>query len=184
MKRQHPSPTSHRSGVILLVVLGALTFFSVLVATYLVFANDSRDASVALSRQSARAPDVNWMMNEALMTLVRGTGDVNNPMFGEDLLSDYYGHDGVDMLVRTLPNPAAGGTTVRHPKFFANGLVRFPVSVDGTNRETGLPGVDDVYAGRLVTFTEGPLRNQTYRVLRSVFRPSACGAQPSGANVL
>ena len=88
--------STNRQGVILLVVLGSLTFFSILVAAYLVFSNESRDASFARSQQEIREPDVDWMMNEALMTLVRGTEDTSNPFYGEDLLSDYYGlRDGI-----------------------------------------------------------------------------------------
>ena len=86
---QHEKRTASRKGVILLVVLSSLTFFSILVAAYLVFSNESRAASLALSKRSTREPDVNWIMNEALMTLVRGTNDPNNPFYGEDLLSDF-----------------------------------------------------------------------------------------------
>ncbi len=161
-----------RSGVILLVVLGALTFFSLLVATYLVFSNESRDASFALSQRSTRAPDVNWVMNEALMTLIRGTNDPNNPFFGEDLLSDYYGRaDGMDLQIKRLNSFAAG------PQFMGGGFVRFPVATSastGVNRPA-VEAIDDVYAGTLITFTQGPLQNQTYRVLRSVFQPTTAG---------
>ena len=97
---QHEKRMANRKGVILLVVLSSLTFFSILVAAYLVFSNESRDASLALSKRSTREPDVNWIMNEALMTLVRGTDDPNNPFYGEDLLSDFYGHDGLSLQVK------------------------------------------------------------------------------------
>ena len=100
--RHHEKQTATRHGVILLVVLSSLTFFSILIAAYLVFSNESRDASLALSKRSTRAPDVNWIMNEALMTLVRGTNDPNNPFYGEDLLSDFYGHDGVELQVKHI----------------------------------------------------------------------------------
>ena len=56
---QHEKRTASRKGVILLVVLSSLTFFSILVAAYLVFSNESRDASLALSKRSTREPDVN-----------------------------------------------------------------------------------------------------------------------------
>ena len=98
----HENRTTNRKGVIRLVVLSSLTFFSILVDAYLVFSNESRDASLALSKRSTREPDVNWIMNEALMTLVRGTNDPSNPFYGEDLLSDFYGHDGLSLQVKNI----------------------------------------------------------------------------------
>ena len=48
------------------------------------------------------------------MTLVRGSGDPFNPFFGEDLLSDYYGHnDGHNCRVRPVtPGPNGPWTIV------------------------------------------------------------------------
>ncbi len=171
MKRSHSQFDHDRRGVILLVVLSALTFFSILVAAYLVYSSQSRQSSFALAGRSTRAPDVNWMMNEALMTIVRGTGDSNNPFFGEDLLSDYYGHDFVSLEVQRFANAT---DNLREPKFGGNGFVRFPVVPTG-GRPLSLPALDDVYAGTLFTFTEGSLQNQTYRVLRSVYKPGGAG---------
>ena len=177
-----------RNGVILLIVLSALTFFSILVAAYLVFSNESRDASLALSKRSTREPDVNWIMNEALMTLVRGTNDPNNPFYGEDLLSDFYGHDGLALQVKHVNQYDLGPQLlgVSDPNNWPltqlsdtadrfTGFIRFPASADGSARPANLPARDDVYAGRLITFTEGPLANRTYRVMRSAYRPSTGG---------
>ena len=185
--RQHEKQTATRHGVILLVVLSSLTFFSILVAAYLVFSNQSRDASLALSKRSTRAPDVNWIMNEALMTLVRGTDDPNNPFYGEDLLSDFYGHDGIELQVKNINQYNLGPqllgvsdpnnwpqTVLTDTADKFTGFVRFPASADG-NARPGLPLRNDVYAGRLITFTEGPLANHTYQVMRSVYKPAATG---------
>ena len=155
--------TKHR-GVILLVVLSALTFFSILVASYLVFSSQSREASLALSRRQTRAPDVNWIMNEALMTLIRGTNDENNPFFGEDLLSDYYGHDGLTLQIRPYATPAAGGAAM-----VGNGFTRIPIGYVGGKRPPEIPTLNDAFAGRLITPTDGPLAGKTYRVIRSQY---------------
>lgn len=159
--------TKHR-GVILLVVLSALTFFSILVASYLVFSNQSREASLALSRRQTRAPDVNWIMNEALMTLIRGTNDENNPFFGEDLLSDYYGHDGLTLQIRPYATPTAGGAAI-----VGNGFARIPIGYIGGKRPTKIPTLDDAFAGRLVTLNEGPMAGKTYSVIRSQYLPNS-----------
>ena len=174
----HENRTANRKGVILLVVLSSLTFFSILVAAYLVFSNESRDASLSLAKRSTREPDVNWIMNEALMTLVRGTDDPSNPFYGEDRLSDFYGHDGLSLQVKNINQYVLGPQllgvsdpnnwpldelTDTADKF--TGFVRFPASTDGVSRPN-LPARNDVYAGRLVTFTDGPLANRTYQVMR------------------
>lgn len=173
MKLRNAQPRRRQSGVILLVVLGALTFFSILVATYLVFSSQSRDASFAIAQRSTRAPDVNWLMNEALMTMVRGTSDPSNPFYGEDLLSDYYGHDGIDMRVMHLSTVPPG------PMHMGNGFVRIPVTNTLNVRPPGVEPVDDAFTGSLITFTQGPLRNQTYRVLRSIFQPQQAAFPPN-----
>ncbi len=182
---QHEKRTTNRRGVILLVVLSSLTFFSILVAAYLVFSNESRDASLALSKRSTREPDVNWIMNEALMTLVRGTDDPNNPFYGEDLLSDFYGHDGLSLQVKNINQYILGPQLlgVSDPNNWPldelsdtadrfTGFVRFPATTNGSARPN-LPRQNDVYAGRLVTFTSGPLANRTYQVMRSVHKLQA-----------
>ncbi len=91
----------HRpAGIILLVVLGMLTFFSVMAAAYLVFSSQSRQTSFAMASRSIKQPNTNALMNEALMTLIRGTNDPNHPFYGEDLLSDYYGRtDSISLAV-------------------------------------------------------------------------------------
>jgi hypothetical protein len=153
-----------RSGVILLVVLGSLTFFSILVATFVVFSSESRDTSFALAQQESRGIDVKWAMNESLMTLLRGTSDTTNPFYGEDLLADYYGlHDGYAVTVANGPPPVEDSGFV---------FIRVTTRTQGNNGSRGppvFPQVDDVFAGAAITFMEGPLQNRTYRVLRSQY---------------
>lgn len=96
------------------------------------------------------------------MTLIRGTSDGTNPFYGEDLLSDYYGRtDG--MQFTTIDDGTFIGTT---------GFAQFRVTT------TAASPWDDVFAGRVLTFTEslnnGVAENQSYRVLRSIsMAPSA-----------
>ncbi len=171
----HPYHIESRkqNGVILLVVLSALTFFSILVAAYLVFSNQSRDASLALAKRSTRAPDVEWIMNEALMTLVRGTDDEFSPFYGEDLLSDYYGHDGLTLRVRDGVETASDKPNFKLDSD-GTGIIRIPIQFapPGASvnlRPSALRPLNDALAGRLITFVEGPLTNRTYRIVRSRF---------------
>ncbi len=157
MKR---TTANRRSGIILLVVLSMLTFFSVLAAAYLVFSNQKRQSSFAIATRNIKQPNTNALMNEALMLLIRGTDDGTNPLFGEDLLSDYYGRtDYMSLQVAVTPSPPA------------NGFVRISMQQDPTDyNDVSISANhwDDIYASRIITFTSGLHQNQTYRVLRSI----------------
>ncbi len=157
--------SNHRSrGIVLLVVLSALTFFSLLIAAYLVLSSQARDASFAISTRNIKSINHKAFIDEALMTLIRGTDDVNSPFFGEDLLSDYYGvRDFIALEIRT-------GASVTD----TNGFIQLPVQDDGTitgglNLASNNPNlIDDAYSGRIITFTSGNLTGKTFRVLRSL----------------
>jgi|694.fasta_scaffold02766_18 hypothetical protein len=148
--------------MILLVVLGMLTFFSILIATYLVFANQSRQSSFVIASRNNRAPDVRELMDDALMTLIRGTENPADPFFGEDLLSDYYGR--LDSITGSLPNPSPTNYSYslgqRFARFIVNGLPDWQAPFD------------DLYAGRLITFTSAntALYANTMQVIRSRYQ--------------
>ncbi|GAA5504922.1 hypothetical protein [Novipirellula caenicola] len=145
------------SGIILLVVLSMLTFFSLLVAAYLVFSNQSRATAFAIASTKTRAPQPNKLLDDAMMRLLVGTGDDSLSFFGEDLLSDYYGRSDARQF-----DVATGGGQIG-----TSGFVR--VRVAGTTSDRN---VDDLFAGRVITFQGGPLVNRSYRVIRSL-NPSA-----------
>ncbi len=146
------------SGIILLVVLSMLTFFSLLVAAYLVFATQSEKTSYVLATRTIKQPDPNAFIEEALMTLIRGTNDVNHPFYGEDLLSDYYGRkDSLALQVGSGLTPTEAG-----------GFITFRSVVDTSASSVfANEAWEDIYAGRIITFTSGDLINQTFRVIRS-----------------
>lgn len=149
-----------RSGMILLVVLGMLTFFSILVATYLVFANQSRQASFVIASRNNRLPDVRALMDDALMTFIRGTDDPTDPFYGEDLLSDYYGRfDALDLEIVTPT-----GVQV----FLGQDVAAFVVRAT-PNPAVMVGGYDDLYTDRVITFENGntSLAGRSLRVLRS-----------------
>ncbi len=157
MNRKQPP-----AGIILLVVLSSLTFFSVLLAAYLVFSNQSRYASFAISARNIHRHDINGIFDDALMTLIRGTSVPTNPFYGEDLLSDYYGrNDYMALQVRA-------GSTVAPP---TNGYIRLSLQHDpaATGGQTpSTQNVNDLYTGRIITFTDGNFTGQTFRILHSI----------------
>lgn len=154
MKRQLQT---RPAGIILLVVLSMLTFFSLLVAAYLVFSSQARQTSFALSTRTIKAPNPNMLLDEALMTIIRGTDDPTHPFFGEDLLSDLYGRN----VTANLITSSAG--TVSGPP--GSGFAEFRV-----NAQAGTPELDDIFANRVITTVNGDLKNTSFRVIRSISR--------------
>lgn len=150
-----------RPGMVLLVVLGMLTFFSILIASFLVFANQSRQSSFVIASRNVRSIDTRAVIDEALMTLIRGTDDPFDPFYGEDLLSDFYGR--FDSL-----NLQVGNATPAPTRFLGQRFARFPVQMPvGVN----VLDLDDQFANRIATITNGAsgLRGTSMRVLRSKF---------------
>ncbi len=142
-------------GIILLVVLSSLTFFSLLIAAYFVFSNQARQASFALSNRNINKLETREAIDDALMMLIRGTSDESNPFFGEDLLSDYYGrNDAIELEVRPGSTPTLN-----------QGFLRFSVTVPTSKTMLAL---NDMFTGRIITFTSGQLENRSYRVIRSI----------------
>ena len=174
------SKRSDRRGIILLVVISSLAFFSILVATYLIFSRDSRQSSFVMASRNYRAPEVPDLLDEALMTLIRGTDNEFSSFFGEDLLSDYYGRrDALDFRVL---NEAVRQNAFQH---VGGGYVRFPIQWSNNIRPPTLETWDDLFSGRLITFLEGPLRNKTFRVKRSrVLQPEPPATTPPFTDVL
>lgn len=155
---------NRRPAMVLLVVLGMLTFFSILVASYLVFSNQSRQSSFVIASRNTRAPDVKGIIDQALMKLIVGTDDVNDPFYGEDLLSDYYGrYDAISLQVRPT-----GAFTCN----LGNGFATFPISLAPITSGSGTPPTtddwNDIFTGRVVTFLQGPLEDRSFRVMRSI----------------
>ncbi|HBJ35112.1 MAG TPA: hypothetical protein DDZ51_10235 [Planctomycetaceae bacterium] len=151
--------TNRRPAMVLLVVLGMLTFFSILAATYLVFSNQSRESAFVIASRNTRAPDVKGLLDQALMKLIVGTNDVNDPFYGEDLLSDYYGrYDALSLQVRATP-----GVTCN----LGSGFASLPIAIRGTNALPTNDAWDDVFTGRVITFLGGPLSDRSFRVVRS-----------------
>lgn len=158
------SEKQRSSGIILLVVLSMLTFFSLLVAAYLVFSSQSLQSSFSVSTRNIKAPNPNAMLDEALMTYVRGINDPSHPFFGEDLLSDYYGRtDSLDLVTTQA------------------GIVSGPAGAQLAElRVTSAAAGDrnDVFAGRVITVLPGTavepsMANQSFRVIRSISRGSS-----------
>lgn len=180
-----------RGGVILLVVLGMLTLFSVLGVSYLVYSNNQRAAAVAINRAERSTFDPQPWLDDALERLVVGAEGPQSSLWGHDLLGDLYGiRDGI---LGRMPTSAQFvvfepivepdvllGEFVRIPSLLydnpdpANPTATYPNRRNDTATErqypfTNLPEfkTDDDLAGRILTFVEGPLANLSMKIVRS-----------------
>ncbi len=213
-------------GVILLVVLGMLSLFSVLVVSYVVFSSQMADTSFASSEKRLKALPAEPVFDDAILSLIVGTNDPKSATFGHSIMEDIYGTDGFAMRVghrrigatntNQVPSNALNQDLVRGRllrPLDANGkplstLFKLPTNAalwhdngPGTisgytprfldpadsaypspdpkypypNNPLTIPpdpsifrvALDDVFAGRSLTFTEGPLYGVTFRVVRS-----------------
>ncbi|MCA9141113.1 MAG: hypothetical protein KDB00_30290, partial [Planctomycetales bacterium] len=208
--RKLQSRTRRSKGVVLLIVLGMLSLFTVLIVSFVVFSSQvSQSSSASEQRRNTEllaAPPI----DAAVLQLIVGTDDHKSAAFKNSFMEDFYGIDGEQMrvghrrggsilapydvivypqvaagqlLLPLLPNNQPRTTLFKFPTNMAywhyDGN---PVSVaappgrsDGTpiTQVTGpryqvlKPYLDDAFAGRILTFEEGPLANISFRVVRS-----------------
>lgn len=183
--------TNHhrRSGLILLVVLGMLSLFSLLAVSFMVVSSQSRRANAGRASRDFRGTAPEKLLDSAIRPVLRGTTDPRSVHFGHDLLGDIYGQRPVN-----LPDNAQGhadfsmelrvrrfrfgGTSVQplgsshseRPILIANRFLRIPIvpNAQPAGAETigNLPLQNDAWTSRIVTFVEGPLRGQSFRIVR------------------
>ena len=182
LRNHQQRPQGRPAGIILLVVLSMLAFLGLLVVTYVAFSSTALRTADSSAKAESRSPDVSGLFEQAMLKYLRGTSDRTDPMFGESVLADYYGHQGgrqVNVLSprvmsNGLPLSTAGAVTntsafaARRPIHVSGSFVRFPVQLPTAT----LAHIDDFWAGRVITFSAGPLEGQSFRVLRSI------GARP------
>ena len=178
-------------GVILLVVLGMLTLFSVLAVSYLVFTSRNRVASYNISRAEVTRIDTELLVKDALKEILVGSNGPTSSLWGHAILADLYGmRDGVIGAVTPATTVASdldiapeillGDQFLRFPTLMHVSAEypfrrndnevdrRYPVYTGGyTNgpTTTSFP-IDDSLNGRLLTFTAGPLAGLTMPIVR------------------
>ncbi|OYP32178.1 hypothetical protein CGZ80_20495 [Rhodopirellula sp. MGV] len=199
------NPHNKRSGIVLLIVLGMLSLFTVLVVSFVVFSSQMARTSAVNKLQKESEIPIDEAMTSIITKVISGTTNPRSALLGESLLEDLYGIDGLQLRVghrrgavtRTnlpltptipggmllLPRSASGIPETTLFKFPTNLVQWFddgatvlaaspgaqelsPVSTDQFHVQVR-PDLDDVFAGRLVTFDAGPLAGVTFRVIRS-----------------
>ncbi len=175
-----------RDGIVLLVVLGMLTLFSVLAVSYLVFTSRQRASAISISRSEMRAFDGDQLLGDALSEVLVGSKSPRSSLWGHDLLGDLYGmRDAVLGELTPQANFVVADPLVA-PNVLLNDFVRIPTELfraaSYPNRRAdhaSLPErnypfeiaptfeTDDELTGRILTFRRGPLKGLSMRVLRS-----------------
>ncbi|MCD0461802.1 hypothetical protein LOC72_20210 [Roseiconus lacunae] len=218
----------HPNGVVLLIVLGMLSLFTVLIVSFVVFSSQVAESSAASQerRLSEILPDP--PIENAVNQLILGTDDSKSAAFGASLMEDFYGSDGRLMRVahrrrnsagipapynnKVVPRESGGQYKVARGQLLLplnaasepqTTLFKFPTNMAywhfdgqpdnapsnapppwmGTAFEEHIdlyPHLDDSLAGRVLTFDEGPLKNYSFRVIRSFGREN--GTSDSGSS--
>ena len=172
-----------RKGLILLVVLGMLTLFTLLAVTFVVFSSQSVQASRAYERPKQRMTPPDRLADMVLKQIVRGTKDESSPFYDHDLLQDVYGKSyryntttGVieeQTIIAGTRFPATGfdakrgfrlkdnnATVTRATSLASNGLIKVTLRF-------GTPVLnDDSLNTRVLTVLNGDLAGNSYRILR------------------
>ncbi|MCA9192233.1 MAG: hypothetical protein KDB03_10735 [Planctomycetales bacterium] len=201
------SDPRRQAGLILLVVLGMLTLFSMLTVTYLVFASQSRISNFGMVRSDFYGTPPAKLIDIAFRQALRGTTDTSSVWWRHSLLADVYGNGditygdvlgigdntlGRDQAITTraridaIPgrdNPGRNAQSF-YGNSFANGtsegprllgtppqFLKIPLQWGfkdggGSIHGYGLPEQHDALTGRVVTFLEGPLVDQSFRIIR------------------
>jgi hypothetical protein len=174
-----------RSGLILLVVLSMLTLLSLLSITYVVFSSQARSSSMGMARKDFRGTPHTTLLDGAIRQVLRGS-DSRSMTWKNSLLGDLYGSSNglndnfVPLFARTSTRdnpartarlsagqwlmtgampPAAG--TLESVQIFGGSIVKVPLEWDAA-----LPEQHDVWNGRVLSFTSGPLTGLSFRAIR------------------
>lgn len=201
-----PNRTRRARGVVLLIVLGMLSLFTVLIVSFVVFSSQVAQSSTASEQRRISELLPTPPIDAAMLQLIVGTDDSKSAAYNASFMEDFYGIDAEQMRVGhrrngstiTAANPAIPSGQLLLPLLANNRprttLFKFPTNMaywhdDAELVPTNVPGrltdgiaitqiagprlqvlkphLDDAFAGRIVTFFEGPLANISFRVVRS-----------------
>jgi hypothetical protein len=163
---KHPQPK--KNGLILLVVLSMLTLFSLLSITYVVFSSQSRTSSMGMARRDHHRMQQDRLLDYSLQQVLRGSRTGSRSAVGpHSLLADVYGHNASLLAANTVAR-ARFTTASDKAEFFASRFLRIPLDTTLGVSGIAVPDDTDLLTGRVLTFQQGPLRNISFRIVRSL----------------
>ncbi len=153
---------ARKRGMVLLVTVSLLTLFLLIGVTYAVVAVVYRDAARSNADRDLHEDPPEKLLESAFYTLIRdpSDNDVNNPLRGHGILRDKYG---ASVRAETASNitavPSASGGQ--------SGLLEFSVTFTGaTPPPVILQQMYGHYAGCVLTFLSGPMKNVSTRIVQ------------------
>lgn len=183
------SKTRNRSGITLLFVISMIVLFLLMGTSFVVMTTQFRRTSDSRARMQTRRDSAPTLVNRALYDLLRGPtlDNVFSPLRGMSILGDQYGY-GVKANVVTAsfvdPLVAASGNQFLILELDSNvgiaGHQFFPTyttSNDPTDPANHLDFSDQggAYDGHVLTFTSGPGRGVSARIVSYVVSLDATG---------
>lgn len=177
-----------RRGMALLFVVSLILFITLLAASFVAVSQQFSKSAEVRTRIDARGDSDQAMVYRALYDVLRGPdpANANSPLRGHSLLADMYGYG-----VRSDPAGITNFAAIPASGFVDLQINPVAVSViDGSGYP--LSRIDDHYNGQVLTFTSGPARGISCRVVdyfldttnnQYVFRvlPEAANAVDPGA---
>ncbi|QDT60246.1 hypothetical protein SV7mr_27660 [Stieleria bergensis] len=100
------SPNNPRRGIVLLLVLGMLSLFTVLIISFVVFSSQSAATSASNRVKSETVIPIKMATQTALEQLVSGTSNHRSALYRNSLLEDVYGGSYQMRVGHSRPNPS------------------------------------------------------------------------------
>ena len=180
--------SNRRSGLVLLVVLGMLALFSLLAISFLTISSHSQSASQALVKAKLQKMPTHDFDIDVVRKIIRGDTSNQSGVYGHSLLEDVYGRDAIQgqfdpsagsavlntgnigiLKVQLLPSVLINPDPYRTPNYYDPAGTEV---LDEKSVQSQLSVENDTYIGRIITFLEGPLANQSYRILGYIGTPA------------
>ncbi len=100
-----------RRGVLLLIILGLLAMFALVAIAFVTVTNHAEEGAKAMQRMGEYPEDPQADLHQAIMVVLRGSGNPGSPLYFHSLLEDMYGYNpaGVNVF-----NPGTMGSPTLH----------------------------------------------------------------------
>ncbi len=162
-----------RRGVILLVVLALLAMFGLAGIGYLMVASHSKESAEIQKKVGQQTNSAEKDLHGAAMQLLVDPGTSDSVLYGHGLLQDMYGSDSVPGQVsavhdETVAFPSPEWHATKPKRVLGGQLIEFCIYDNEPH----------LYVGRVLTFTTGPGKQITGRVV--AYKPAGSITWPSG----
>ena len=160
--------SEHRSGLILLIVLGMLAMFTLLAVSYVVTAGASRAGTKSLEVRARNSGlTIAGSANEVVSQAIRGTSNQKSPFYQMSLLGDVFGPKPI--ITQFGPFNSASINSARRFFVAKTGVNLAKISLlSGAQLNGPLSDFENEYNSRILTILEGPLAGQSFRILKYV----------------